>query len=86
MIFASKVTTALSAEQSEEITSTLVDWCALDMRPLSISQGAGFRRFAACAVPGYTSLSQTLLRMLMRKKHADGQKLIQDLMRDCIEV
>ena len=72
----------LTPEQSARITVALVDWCALDLRPFSISQGRGFRKFMACVLPEYKIPSRPHLTTLMRKKHADGLKVIRGMLRD----
>ena len=49
----------LKRTRSEEITSSIVDFIALDLRPISIVDGVGFRRLLYHLEPGYRVPSHT---------------------------
>ena len=45
---------------------------ALDLRPVSIVTGVGFRRLMYACEPGYRVPSSTQVLKLLKKKHSDG--------------
>ena len=66
----------LETNHIDGITKRLVEWCALDIRPLFIAQGEGFRRLFCFVQPCYVIPSQTYLSMRLRKQHEDGKKAL----------
>ena len=67
----------LEASRIDGKTKRLVEWCALDIRPLSIAQGEGFRRLLRFVKPRYVIPSRTHLSMQLRKQHEEGKKALQ---------
>ena len=66
----------LEVSRIDGITERLVESCALDIRPLFIAQGEGFRRLFRFVQPRYVIPSQTYLSMRLRKQHEDGKKAL----------
>ena len=69
-----------------QLTSALVDFVALDLRPVSTVCGVGFRRLLNVCEPGYRVPSATHVASLLQKKHSDGKKRLVDAMRSACGV
>ena len=65
--------TVCSASRAGQLTNAIVDLVALDMRPVSIVTGTGFRRLLNVCEPGYRVLSTTHISSLLQKKYAEGK-------------
>ena len=71
-----------SEGRARVITNLLVQWCALDLRPLSVTQGVGFKRLMAFIEPNFTIPSRTHLMRLLRKHHGDAKEKVKALLRE----
>ena len=58
-----------------------MQWCALDLRPLSVTQGVGFKRLMAFQQAKLHILSRTHLIRSLRKHRGDAKK-VKALLRD----
>ena len=64
----------VSSTRAGALTDAIVDFVALDLRPISVVNGFGFRRMLYKLEPGYRVPSRTLVASLLRKeKHVEGQ-------------
>ena len=57
-----------SAQHSAAITDSIADFAALDLRPISIVNGKGFKNFMKFVEPGYRVPSHTHVTSICRKK------------------
>lgn len=67
-IFLKKMT--CSAQRAVEITDSIVNFVALDLRPMSIVNGVGFCHLLHTREPGYRVPSHTQIASLLQRKHA----------------
>ena len=64
----------VSSTRAGALTDAIVDFVALDLRPISVVNGVGFRRMLYKFEPGYRVPSRTLVASLLRnEKHVEGQ-------------
>lgn len=57
-----------SDERSRQITSLLADWCARNVRPMSIVEDVGLRDLFRFVEPGYTVPSHTHITSVLKRK------------------
>ena len=63
----------LSTARSDQITQSLALMCALDARPLSIVEGAGFKNFIHTINPDYKLPGRTTIRKHLHKLYMDAK-------------
>lgn len=64
--------TTCPAGRAGMLTDAIVDMVALDLRPVGIVDGRGFRRLMSVAEPAYRVPSRTHISSLLKRKHQDG--------------
>ena len=68
----------MSAAKSDQITRSLALMCALDARPLSIVEGAGFRNFVRTLNPDYNLSGRTTVTKYLHKIYLDAKAEVLD--------
>ena len=69
-----------SAQRAGEITDSIVNFVALDLRPVSVVNGGGFRRLLPMPEPGYRVPSHTHIASLLRQKHTDERARLKNFL------
>ena len=70
----------LTERRKKEITKAIVDFIAMDMRPISVIEGAGFIRMVKAMAPGYTIPCRTTITKQISLLHdTTREKLKSDI-------
>lgn len=64
-----------SLAKSEEITSSICDMIALDLMPISMIEGAGFRKLMKLLQPEYSVPGRTLMTGRLEKRYGTSNYL-----------
>ena len=59
----------------------MAEWCAIDMRPLSIGDGVGFRRFMSVAAPGFEPPKRTTVTKYLDKQYNEHKASLQEVLK-----
>ena len=68
----------MTTTRSDQITQSLALMCALDARPLSIVEGAGFKNFVHIINPDYKLPGRTTIRKHLHKLYTDAKSDVID--------
>ncbi|CAB1313521.1 unnamed protein product [Coregonus sp. 'balchen'] len=69
----------LNKKIKREITDGIVDFIALDMRPINLAEGVGFKMMIKILVPGYTvPKRETIMHALTAKFDNTKEKVLHD--------
>ena len=72
----------MGTARSDQITQSLALMCALDARPLSIVEGAGFKNFIHTINPDYKLPGRTTIRKHLHKLYQDAKAEVVNQIRD----
>ncbi|CAB1352771.1 unnamed protein product, partial [Coregonus sp. 'balchen'] len=71
-------------KRKTEITDGIVDFIALDMRPVNLTEGVGFKMMMKILVPGYTvPKRETILHALTAKYDYTKEKDLESIKNSC---
>ena len=59
-----------SLARSKEINTAIVDFVALDLRPIAVVDGCGFNKLLTCLEPGYTVPSRTFVMNSLKQQYS----------------
>ena len=71
-----------SERRTKEINFKLLDFIVLDLRPIAIVDGCGFRRFVECLEPGYNLPSRKYLTKLLHQKFEEAKQVLKEKLLD----
>ena len=69
-----------SSTRYQHLTRKLEEMCAIDMRPISIVNGQGFKEFIHSLDPSYQVPSHTTVRAYVKKAYTDAKAALIDIL------
>ena len=81
-LWAAKAAKPLAQSKQEEITRNIALMCAVDMRPMSIIDGIGFRHLLQSLNPGYKIPCRNTVTKYLHKLYDDEKVKVVSAMKD----
>ena len=76
---AKKLTT--DSHRYKAITRSITEMCAIDMRPISIVDGQGFKNYSYALDPSYIVLSHNTIGTYVRKSYQDAKEALVEIIK-----